>query len=279
MNIATTIAPNLPYLRRFSRALTGSQASGDAYVVALLESLIADSSQFDREISPRAALFRSFCTLWESISLNLRKTEPGQEWEATAQRQLSNIAPKAREAFLLTAVEGFTQDEVGKILGISPSQTQDLLHEASQTIVTQVATDVLIIEDEPIIAMDLESILTGLGHNVIGIASTEKEAVHLALTKHPKLILSDIQLADGSSGLDAVNKILSNFSVPVIFITAFPERLLTGEKPEPAFLITKPFFPDMVKAVICQALFFDSEPQKPDMRKKIVHSEYTQGLS
>lgn len=272
MNIAAKIAPNLPYLRRFSRALTGNQVSGDAYVVALLEALIADNAQFETKISPRAALYQAYCKLWESISLNLRKTESNPDWEATAQRQLSNIAPKAREAFLLMAVEGFTKDEVGTILGISAAQTLALLKEASETIVKQMATDVMIIEDEPIIAMDLESILESLGHNVVGIARTEKEALHMASAKRPKLVLSDIQLADGSSGLDAVNKILTNFSVPVIFITAFPERLLTGDKPEPAFLITKPFLPDMVKAVISQALFFDNEPQKPEHRNKIVQS-------
>jgi CheY-like chemotaxis protein/DNA-directed RNA polymerase specialized sigma24 family protein len=272
MNIAKAIAPNLPYLRRFSRALTGSQNSGDAYVAALLEALIADSTQLDLQISPRTALYRAYCNLWESISLNLRKAHSEPGWEATAQNQLSNIAPKAREAFLLMAVEGFTTDEVGTILGTSTSQTLALLKEASQTIVNQVATDVLIIEDEPIIAMDLERIMEGLGHRVLGIARTKNEAVHLALTKHPKLVLADIQLADGSSGLDAANQILSNFPVPIVFITAFPERLLTGAKPEPAFLITKPFLPEMVKAVVCQALFFDSEPQKLEHRNKIVHS-------
>jgi DNA-binding LytR/AlgR family response regulator len=71
------------------------------------------------------------------------------------------------------------------------------------------------------------------------------------------MILADIQLADGSSGIDAVNEILGVLDVPVVFITAYPERLLTGERPEPAFLITKPFKPEMVKAVISQALFFD----------------------
>jgi CheY-like chemotaxis protein len=71
------------------------------------------------------------------------------------------------------------------------------------------------------------------------------------------MVLADIQLADGSSGLDAVNEMLTSFSVPVIFITAYPERLLTGERPEPAFLITKPFQPETVKAVISQALFFE----------------------
>ena len=46
-------------------------------------------------------------------------------------------------------------------------------------------------------------------------------------------------------------------SVPVIFVTAFPERLLTGTKPEPTFLVRKPFNPEALKAVISQALFFD----------------------
>ena len=72
----------------------------------------------------------------------------------------------------------------------------------------------------------------------------------------PGLVLADIQLADGSSGLDAVRDILGQFQVPVIFITSFPERLLTGERPEPTFLITKPYDPNAVKAAISQALFF-----------------------
>jgi CheY-like chemotaxis protein len=259
MKLAASIAPHLPYLRRFSRALTGSQDSGDAYVAALLEALIADPGKFDTEPGIRIALYRSFCRLWGSISLNLKPAHDGGMWEETAQRQLANIAPNAREAFLLMAVEGFTRQEIGVILSKNPAETSALLDEASQTIVNQVATDVMIIEDEPIIAMDLEALLESLGHRITGIARTEKEALTLAASKRPGLVLADIQLADGSSGIDAVNRILQNINVPVIFITAFPERLLTGDKPEPAFLITKPFMPDMVKAVVSQALFFDTK--------------------
>jgi DNA-directed RNA polymerase specialized sigma24 family protein len=259
MKLAASIAPHLPYLRRFSRALTGSQNSGDAYVAALLEALIADPTKFDTEPSVRISLYRALCRLWESISLNLKKPDEDSAWEATAQRQLASIPPKAREAFLLMAVEGFSKQEIGIILSKNQAETLALLDEASRTIVNQVATDVMIIEDEPIIAMDLEALLESLGHRVTGIARTEKEAIHLASSKRPGLVLADIQLADGSSGVDAVNKILLNMDVPVIFITAFPERLLTGEKPEPAFLITKPFMPDMVKAVVSQALFFDTK--------------------
>jgi CheY-like chemotaxis protein len=261
MNISAIIAPNLPYLRRYSRALTGNQGSGDSYVVALLEILIADPTQFDTSINPRTEIYRNYCKLWETITSNLIKADAGQDWEASAQRQLAQIAPKAREAFLLMAVEGFTTEDVGVILGTTPAQTLALLKEASDTIVKQVATDVMIIEDEPIIAMDLESIMESLGHKVLGVARTQKDAVQMALTKRPKLVVADIQLADGSSGLDAVNQILSNYPVPVIFVTAFPERLLTGEKPEPAFLITKPYIPEMVRAVISQALFFDTRPE------------------
>ena len=258
MGLASEISPHLPYLRRFSRSLTGSQQSGDAYVAAVLEALIADPAQLDAAPNPRAALYRTYCRLWESVSLNMKGPESRPDWEASASRHLSGLQPKAREAFLLMAVEGFSKEEIGAILSRDAHDVAALLEEASTGIVGQVETNVLIIEDEPIIAMDLETLMESLGHRVTGIARTEKEAIHLASAMRPGLVLADIQLADGSSGIDAVNKLLLNFEVPVVFITAFPERLLTGVKPEPAFLITKPFMPDMVKAVVSQALFFDT---------------------
>ncbi len=259
MKLAANIAPHLPFLRRFSRALTGSQTGGDAYVVALLEALIADPGKFVSGPGLRIALYRAYCQLWESVSLNLKAPSDSSEWEENARQQLSSIAPKSREAFLLMAVEGFNRAEVGIILDKNPDEIQALLDDASHAIIKQVVTDVMIIEDEPIIAMDLEALLLSLGHRVTGVARTEREALHLASSKRPGLVLADIQLADGSSGLDAVNRILLDINVPVVFITAFPERLLTGEKPEPAFLITKPFMPDMVKAVVSQALFFNDK--------------------
>jgi len=125
---------------------------------------------------------------------------------------------------------------------------------------------ILIVEDEPLIAMMLEDFLESLGHKVLGVARTHKEALELAKSKRPGLILADIQLADGSSGLDAVNELLSSFEVPVIFITAYPERFLTGERPEPAYLVTKPYQPAMVSAVISQALFFERKAHKTKSR-------------
>jgi len=185
--------------------------------------------------------------------------ESDSPWEQRAAANLTALSPLPRQAFLLVTVEGFSNDEAAEILGVTESEFIDLLSQASNEISRQVATDVLIIEDEPLIAMDIEQMVESLGHRVVGTARTHTEAITMFGKTHPKMVLADIQLADGSSGIDAVNEILRNAPVPVIFITAFPERLLTGERPEPAFLVTKPFNPEMVKALISQALFFDRQ--------------------
>jgi DNA-directed RNA polymerase specialized sigma24 family protein len=257
MSLSMRIAAHLPYLRRFSRAVTGSQASGDAYVAAVLEALIADITLFPQGHNDRVNLFKLFCTLLETISIDLPEISSPFSWEQRAAANLSVIPAAARKAFLLVSVEGFTPAEAAEILGVSDMEAAALLNEASEDISRQVATEVLIIEDEPLIAMDIEDMVTSLGHKVAGVARTHSEAIALFEKTAPKMILADIQLADGSSGIDAVNEILKSTAIPVIFITAFPERLLTGTKPEPAFLVTKPFNPEMVKALISQALFFD----------------------
>ncbi len=261
MTLSATVAPHLPYLRRFARALTGSQASGDNYVAAVLESLIADPAILTTTSTPRIALYGTLCRLWGSIPIN-GHSESQPNWEATVQGRLSHIPGPARQVFLLSAVEGFERREISEILHRSDADVDRLFEEANRQISEMIASDILIIEDEPLIALDIEDTITSLGHRSVGIARTHKEAVKLAKEKRPQLVLSDIQLADGSSGIDAVNDILGSFDVPVIFITAFPERLLTGERPEPAFLITKPFSPEMVKALIAQALFFDLRSRK-----------------
>ena len=257
MTLSTRIAPHLPYLRRFSRATTGSQTSGDAYVAATLEALIADVTIFPEASSDRIALYKLFSKLFTTSAVKVPTPQPHFVWEQRASRNLANLAPRPRQAFLLVSVEGFTHEQAAEILDLPVDQFRALLEEASREISRQVATDILIIEDEPLIAMDIEQLVESLGHRVVGVARTHKEAVALYGKTTPKMILADIQLADGSSGIDAVNDILSTESLPVIFITAFPERLLTGERPEPTFLVTKPFNPDMVKALISQALFFE----------------------
>lgn len=259
MALAENIAPHLPLLRRYARALAGSQASGDAFVGAVLETILSDPRAFPKDCPPRVALYRVFHLVWSTASVEIPDAPEGLEHrEAMAAKRLSSLTPQSRQAMLLTVMEGFSNDQAGVILGVEAGEVGRLVGAAIAEIDRQTSTSVLIIEDEPVIAMDLEGIVTGLGHAVTAIADTRDQAVKSAFQRRPGLVLADIQLADGSSGIDAVQDILNSFEVPVIFITAYPERLLTGERPEPTFLITKPFQPETVKAAISQALFFES---------------------
>ncbi len=260
MSLGQDLAPHLPFLRRYARALTGSQAHGDTFVRASLEAIVAAPSDFPRDVDARLGLYRTFQAIWSSanVETGVEDGDEGGDQEAIARARLARITPLSRQALLLTAMEGFTPEDAGYLIDSSASEVEALVAEALTEIERQTHADVLIIEDEPIIAMDLETIVRDLGHGVTGVAVTRDEAVAQAMATRPGLVLADIQLADDSSGIDAVKDILAQFSVPVIFITAFPERLLTGERPEPTFLITKPFQRSTVKAAISQALFFDS---------------------
>ena len=193
MSLLARLAPHLPYVRRYARALTGDQTTGDHYVRVALEALAAGERVLEANLTPRVALYHVFHAIWCTSGARLEAPGDDERLEGDdTTRRLMRIAPRSRQAFLLTALEGFTPTE----------------------------------------------------------------AVDAVARKTPGLVLADIQLADGSSGIDAVKDILQRYDVPVIFITAFPERLLTGERPEPTFLITKPFQPETVKAAIGQALFF-----------------------
>lgn len=254
MSLVEKYAPHLPYLRRFSRALTGSQSTGDTYVKTSLEALVAGKASLNEDLTPKTALFQMFLGIWNSSGGLLEVSS--EHSESTVSERVNKLAPKSRQIFLLNALEGMAVDEIAVVMNVSEDAAKAFLREAEADIEKQLRTNVLIIEDEPIIAADLEGLVEDLGHKVDSIAATRTEAVKAAMQTKPGIVLADVQLADGSSGIDAVADILRDYNVPVIFITAFPERLLTGNKPEPAYLISKPFRPENVKAAISQALLF-----------------------
>ncbi len=258
MSVAASLKTYLPLMRRYARALTGSQDRGDGYIRAVLETLVADPSTMPQGMEPRVALYRMLSTLWSSSRVDGQAGDHSPAWEASADLHLSSLPPAARQAFVLVSVEGFDIADTATILDVDEAHVRTLLDAAARDIAAQVSTDVLIIEDEPMISLELEQIVQQLGHSVSATARTHAEAVRAYDIQHPGLVLADIQLADGSSGIDAVNDMLGRVpqAPPIIFITAYPERLLTGDRPEPTFLITKPFSPEMIKAIVSQALFF-----------------------
>lgn len=256
-DFATSVAANIPFLRRYARALTGNQVSGDRYAAATLEAMLLDDTAASALDNVKVGLFHAFHLVWSSAGAPVGDADT--RLSARAQGHMSGLTPNSREALLLHAIEGFTTVEIGQIMDVTPDEAGAFIDIARREMENAISGKVMVIEDEAIIAMDIVSIVQDIGHHVTGIARTRTGAVTLAASERPDLILADIQLADNSSGIDAVNDILRQFDdIPVIFITAFPERLLTGDKPEPAFLITKPFSEEQVRSAVSQAMFFAS---------------------
>ena len=259
MTLGAKVASQLPYLRRYARALTGSQESGDTFVKATLEAALMDEDLQESLQTGRIALYRAFNKIWSGAHVEVVPAgEPYGEHEAAAHEKLAMITPLSRQALLLTTLEEFTPEEAGEIMGLDADDVESLVQEAVSEIDRETSTNVLIIEDEPLISMQLEDLVVSLGHEICGTAATRTQAQEVVAKQTPGLILADIQLADGSSGLDAVDDIMAITNVPVIFITAYPERLLTGARKEPTYLVTKPFKEATVRAAISQALFFGS---------------------
>jgi len=265
MTMTQSFAPHLPYLRRYARALTGSQSAGDSYVRATLSALLEKEQSVAESVAPRVGLYQVFHAIWSSASghIEAEMAPPQTENKPSApQARLAMLDAHKRAALLLTAVEAFTLDEAAFVMDETPQEIERAIVDAQKLIDRQLISRVLIIEDEPIISMDLDNLVSELGHQVVGVAATRRAAVDLALAERPGLVLADINLGDGGSGIEAVSEILDTFDIPVIFITAYPEKLLTGERPEPTYLVAKPFLPECVQATIGQALFFHTaKPQ------------------
>jgi DNA-directed RNA polymerase specialized sigma24 family protein len=257
MGLSRQILAELPMLRRFSRAASGNQDSGDAYVEAALSNFLAMPELATHRDDLKIILYKLLLAAMRSLETIKPEKETGSTAKAAANRHLMQVPPRDRTALLLKSLEGFTLPEIARVLDCPLEEAAHLVDAGSRAIAEQLQTDVLIIEDEAMLAMDLEDLVGELGHRVIGLARTHADAVRMIARRKPGLILSDIKLADGSSGLSAVDEILTTHNVPVIFITAYPERFLKGVKPEPAFLVTKPYLPETVRALISQALFFD----------------------
>ncbi len=227
----------LPYARRYARALGGSQARGDALVAESLKAILAEGDVPD---DARGALYGHVTRRFDA--------------SGAAPFASGGLSLRQRQLLLLTSLEEMPVEHAAPIVSLAPEDARTQLADARDKLRAAAATDVLIIEDEPIIAMDIEELVQSCGHRVVGSATNERDAVEIARRTRPGLILADINLGIGGDGANAVARILKIHPAPVIFVTAYPERLLTGEDVEPAFVITKPFEPMTLAVATYQAV-------------------------
>lgn len=225
----------LPYARRFARALAGTQVAGDAMVADALRAGVASlPAPGGVRLGLLAAVARCAAVV------------PAQYG--------GPLTRQARMLLLLTALEQLDIGAAALVLDLPRQEAEAMLHRARERLRAASAARVLIIEDEPIIAMDLQLLVESAGHHVVGVAACEEEAVAIAERERPGLVLADVNLGEGGDGAAAVARILARHATPVIFVTAYPERLLTGLSVEPAFVIAKPFEPTALAVATFQAV-------------------------
>lgn len=252
--LSEAIVRTLPFLRRYARAVSGSQQRGDEWVRLCAEVAVQQPELIAQAGGTKLGVFKLFHSLQQPFG-GLDLSEGTTDGVTTRLKDtLIDLAPLQRQMLLLTVLEGFAVDEAAEILGIDGDVAERSLRAAREELQRVASVRILVIEDEAIIALDVADIVRNAGHEVVGIAATEKMAVELAKKHAPHLVLADIQLRGADSGISAVNEIMKTMTVPVIFVTGFPERLLTGKRVEPAFVISKPFDPDLLRAAIAQAL-------------------------
>jgi CheY-like chemotaxis protein len=264
-DVSDQLVTILPYLRRYARALVGEQSIGDTYVRICLETLLQEPGRVQVGAEARVQLYSLFHEVITRTGVRDAASDsvsPNELTDLTVESRLRALPPTERQALLLTTLEGFSVSQTAQILKVPEQTAGELIADAWSLVNQQMATTIMIIEDEPVIALDIAGLVNDMGHSVIGVATSQNEAVQMARKSQPGLVLADIDLGAGGSGLTAVKSILQSMTVPVIFVTAYPERLLTGERPEPTYLVTKPFEPDTLKVTISQALsFFGSHQQ------------------
>ena len=227
MTVSSELLNGLPYARRYARALTGDQARGDAIIARAIPELT-------EELPPRLALYAAITRLTRSVAED-------------------SGSPLGRHLLLLTSLEELGVADAARVVGLDEVTAAEELSRAREAVKAAVVTDVLIIEDEPVIAMDIRMLVEECGHRVIGIAATQAEALELAQAHRAGLILADINLGRGGNGIKAVQDIMATMPCPVIFVTAYPEQLLTAEGIEPAFVMRKPFDRAMLAVLTYQA--------------------------
>lgn len=251
--IAQTVPHILPDLRRYARALSGSCEVGDAWVAGCLELLLRDSDCIRPGDAVKLEVFRLLHRCVDVAVCRPPRASDAQPWERL-EREILGLPMIDRQILLLVTLEGFSLDQAADLTGLHPREAEIRLRAADQKLRAVVSGRVLIIEDEPIVAMDLVNVVRNAGHVLTGVAPTNRRALELARDRTPDLILADVRLRSGDSGISAIREILRTGALPVIFVTGYPERVLTKEGIEPSLLVAKPFDPEFLERAINQAV-------------------------
>ena len=238
--------------RQFCRLVVADRLFGDeltAYFEHESRDRLSENGNYE---GGRAELLRAFLTDW-GRHYDADKT-PEPFTTAAMLRGAGPPPPKTQVAVLLNDVLGFTKDEINRVIEPTSNSVTELIVTGRVMHASTAKGSVVIIEDEALIASDLSMIVGGLGAKVVGSAKNAKEASSLILKYQPDLIFADFNLEDEKTGVDVVQESRAYHQCPVVFVTGFPEDVLSGSEREPDVVIGKPYSVESIRAAAAHCL-------------------------
>jgi DNA-directed RNA polymerase specialized sigma24 family protein/CheY-like chemotaxis protein len=256
---ARRLMAQLPYMRRYGRALTGSTIRGDDLVTRAVEAALTEPERYQLDTDDEPVTRRRLYTLLNELydtdtgaaGATVSPPEPGHPIEAA----LSSLPEQERRVFLLVSLEELSTPQAADVMGVPAEEARDALGRAQNAMREQLVANILIVEDDAIIAYDLTETVLGMGHKVCGTAATMEEALAAAAANQPSLALMDLRLAHGGSGITTAQALRETRALPIIFVTAFAEELKQRGLDYLGPVIKKPFTREQIERAITQAVF------------------------
>jgi|tagenome__1003787_1003787.scaffolds.fasta_scaffold20919351_2 DNA-directed RNA polymerase specialized sigma24 family protein/CheY-like chemotaxis protein len=256
---ARRLMAQLPYMRRYGRALTGSTIRGDDLVTRAVEAALTEPERYQLDTDDEPVTRRRLYTLLNELfdadtgpaGASVSLAEPGHPIETA----LSSLPEQERRVFLLVSLEELSTPQAADVMGVPAEEARDALARAQNAMREQLVANILIVEDDAIIAYDLTETVLGMGHKVCGTAATMEEALAAAAANQPSLALMDLRLAHGGSGITTAQALRETRALPIIFVTAFAEELKQRGLDYLGPVIKKPFTREQIERAITQAVF------------------------
>jgi len=201
--------------------------------------------------------FQRFFDYWELESAAESGEASAPFTDGRLRDVVTALPPLENQVLLLCDFVGFSVEEAAALLKIEPTAAADRLDQGRRLAEELPKMSVLILEDHGLIAQDLSDIASDLGLTVIGIAENAAAAEKLVERNWPDIVISDQMLSDGDTGLEVLAGLRAKGRFYAIYVTAYPEEVLTGLDDEPAVVVSKPFEPEAIRAAIGHTLSTD----------------------
>lgn len=251
MKFHEKIAEYLPSLRRYSHAVTGSAAVGDAQVAALIETLILGRGPALGDLPLNLGLYRMLTISTASVIDTAPALQSGD-----FRKCVQALASRQRQALLLTSVEGLTMSDVGRVMDCPEGDVCALISAATRSITQAKAdADILIVGEHPSAADALRRMLNSFGYAVSDVAHSLQDALAIAAERRPRLVVADL---GGQHAIQRLAAFAKSLEAPLVYISSTPLKTLADDL-DNVLHVGKPIEARDIKATIDRALFGEQQ--------------------